>query len=119
MITGHQRDDMAQIRLIGANGVIEIKRSAGPSVRIWAKGQVEWQEIPTSDGIDGQDAYALSVLDAIDALKTRREPELSSGRALQATELIFATYESSRRRGRIELPLEIEDSPYLAMLEGK
>jgi UDP-N-acetylglucosamine 3-dehydrogenase len=119
MITGHQRDDMAQIRLIGTEGLIEIRRSAGPCVRVWAKGQAEWQEIPTSDGIDGQDAYALSILDVLDALRTGREPELSSGRALQATELIFATYESSRRRGRIELPLGIEDSPYLAMLEGK
>jgi hypothetical protein len=30
---------------------------------------------------------------------------VSARRALQATELIFATYESSRRRGRIDLPL--------------
>ena len=53
----------------------------------------------------------------IDALKSGREPELSGERALRATELIFATYESSRRRGRVGLPLEIEDSPLLAMLE--
>jgi hypothetical protein len=57
------------------------------------------------------------VLDLIDALKTGREPELAGRRALQATELIFATYESSRRRGRIDLPLTIEDSPFLSMVE--
>jgi hypothetical protein len=59
----------------------------------------------------------LSVLDLIDCLKTGREPVLSGRKALQATELIFATYESSRRRARIYLPLEIEDSPLLSMLE--
>lgn len=35
----------------------------------------------------------------------------------RCTELIFATYESSRRRGRVDLPLEVEDSPLLSMLE--
>lgn len=39
------------------------------------------------------------------------EPELSSRKALRANELIFATYESSRRHGRVELPLTIEDNP--------
>ena len=62
------------------------------------------------------DKVALGVLDLVDALKTGREPELAGRRALRATELIFATYESSRRRGRIDLPLEIEDSPFLAMV---
>jgi hypothetical protein len=51
-------------------------------------------------------------------LKTGREPELAGRRALQATELIFATYESSRKRGRVDLPLQIEDSPLLSMLQA-
>ena len=37
---------------------------------------------------------------------------------LRATELIFATYESSRRRGRVDLPLAVEDSPFLSMVES-
>jgi len=60
----------------------------------------------------------LAVLDLIDCLKTGREPVLSGRKALQATELIFATYESSRRHARAYLPLEIEDSPFLSMLEA-
>ena len=51
-----------------------------------------------------------------DCLDTGHEPQLSSRKALAATELIFATYESSRR-GRVTLPLEIEDLPLLAGLE--
>ena len=42
---------------------------------------------------------------------------LSGRKALQATELIFATYESSRRRGKINLPLDVEDSALLTMLQ--
>ncbi len=57
------------------------------------------------------------MLDLIDALKTGREPELSARKAIQATELIFATYESSRKRGRVDLPLQIDDSPFLAMIQ--
>jgi hypothetical protein len=54
----------------------------------------------------------------IECVKTGEEPELSGRKALQATELIFATYESSRRRQKINLPLEIEDSPLLSMIEN-
>jgi hypothetical protein len=44
--------------------------------------------------------------------------DLAARRALQATEIIFATYESSRRRGRVDLPLKQKDSAYLSMLES-
>jgi predicted dehydrogenase len=83
---------------------------------MWAKGESDWREIPVPDGITGDDAHVQGILDLLDALRTGREPELSAAKALQATELIFATYESSRKRGRVDLPLDIEDSPYLAML---
>jgi len=51
-------------------------------------------------------------------METGREPELSARKALQATECIFATYESSRRRGRVTFPLEIEDNPLHTMLDA-
>ena len=57
------------------------------------------------------------MLDLVDALKNGREPELSARRALAATQLIFATYESSRRRGRVDFPLAIDDSPFLSMID--
>ena len=46
-----------------------------------------------------------------------REPELSGRKALQATDLIFATYESSRRRAKIALPIDVDDSALLTMLD--
>jgi predicted dehydrogenase len=121
MTTGHHADWGAQIRLVGSTGMIELQPNQpkdGPPLRMWAWGQTDWKTIQTTEGIHGQDGFTLAVLDVIDALRNGREPELSSRRALQATELIFATYESSRKRGRVDLPLQIEDSPYLAMLNA-
>ena len=54
----------------------------------------------------------------IDALRSGRESELSARRALNATEIIFAIYESSRRRGRVDLPLTIADNPLAAMVDA-
>ena len=119
MVSGYQADWGAQFRLAGVTGTIEIEPKGGPPLRIWASGQSDWTTIATPDGVSGHDAYSLAVMDVIDALRTRREPELSGRKALQATELIFATYESSRKRGRVDLPLQIEDSPYLAILNAK
>jgi UDP-N-acetylglucosamine 3-dehydrogenase len=76
-----------------------------------------WQDVEVADQIHGQGHVVAAILDLVDALQTGREPVLSARKALQATELIFATYESSRRRGRIELPLDVDDSPFLSMLE--
>ena len=36
---------------------------------------------------------------------------------MNATEIIFACYESSRRRGRIDCPLKIDDNPLASMIE--
>ncbi len=89
-------------------------------MRVWGKGQAAWQEValPPGEGSLG-DVVGRGVLDLINALKTGREPELSARKALQATELIFATYESSRRRGHVDLPLQIDDSPFLEMLQSQ
>ena len=72
----------------------------------------------TSSLAGSENATVCYILDSIDAFLDGREPELSSRKALMATELIFATYESARRRARVHLPLEIDDSPLLSMLES-
>lgn len=116
MVTGYEAGWEAANRLVGTEGVIEVAPSEGVHLRVWGKGQTGWEVIPLDEGIHGMDFVQRAILDIVDALKTGREPELSGRRALQTSELIFATYESSRRRGRVDLPLQIEDSPYLSML---
>lgn len=116
--TGWGFPQEASNRLIGTDGTIEVHLGGDEPVRMWGKGQAGWQNVPIEGDVD--DLYGVvgrAIHDAIDALKTGREPELAAARALQATELIFATYESSRRRGRVDLPLQIDDSPLKAMME--
>jgi len=107
-------------RLIGSKGTIEVAVQGGPELRIRneATGGV-WQTVELeAGGLHGSHLHVEAIHDLIDALKTGREPELSGHRALQTAELIFATYESSRRRGRVDLPLDIEDGPFIEMLNN-
>jgi predicted dehydrogenase len=121
MLTRSDGAFAATNRLIGSDGMVEVSLGGEKALRAWTKGQSAWQaiEVDLGSGSDLLEPIEQGVLDLIDALKSGREPELSGERALRATELIFATYESSRRRGRVDLPLEIEDSPLLAMLEER
>jgi hypothetical protein len=98
--------------------MIEVGPNREQPLRMWGRGESGWHVVPVSEGMHSLPWVGRGVLDLVDALKTGREPELSARRALAATELIFATYESSRRRGRIDLPLTIADSPFLSMVES-
>jgi predicted dehydrogenase len=60
---------------------------------------------------------AAAVADLVDGLDTGHEPELSGRHGLAGAELIFATYESSRSRRRVTLPLDRHDNALLAGLE--
>jgi UDP-N-acetylglucosamine 3-dehydrogenase len=123
---GWQQDREARVRgkaytsrLIGTEGVIDVGIVNGPEVRLCnADTGGRWQEIDAGGRIHGEDHFVAAIVDVADALRAGREPELSARKALQATELIFATYESSPRRGRVDIPLNVEDSPFLSMLES-
>ncbi|MGN6813762.1 MAG: Gfo/Idh/MocA family protein [Thermomicrobiales bacterium] len=115
VVTGPDHGWTAQNRLVGAEGVIEVGVQDGPPVRVWGWGQSGWTALDTPADSPALAVVARGVLDLVDALKTGREPELAGRRALRATELSFATYESSRRRGRVDLPLDIDDSPLAAL----
>lgn len=59
------------------------------------------------------------VRNAIDCLESGEEPELSYKKALRASEMIFAFYESVRRNARVELPLTgVTDNPFITMLQN-
>jgi UDP-N-acetylglucosamine 3-dehydrogenase len=116
LITGYQAKLGADNRIIGSDGVIEV-RNEQPNVRIRAKGDADWRAVETSEGLHGGVAIDRAMADLVDSIGADRTPLLSSRHAIQSTEVIFAAYESSRRRGRVDLPLEIEDNPLHTMLE--
>ena len=113
LITGYGTERKMSNRLVGSDGVIEVSLGT-TSIRVRGKGDADWRDVQVTQETQENlsEVVGLGVLDLIDALKTGREPELSGRRALRATELAFAAYESSRKGGRVELPLEPLESPF-------
>lgn len=59
---------------------------------------------------------AEAIRDLADSLRTGRTPALDAEHGLRGAELVFATYESSRSRRRVPLPLDRLDN---ALLSGR
>ena len=101
-------------RLVGTDGVIEVGRRGGPPLRLRRDGE-GWTTVDVPDSLDGHvDRAVDDVVDALDG----GESELRAENALAATEILFAAHESSRRRGRVELPLRIDDHPLVSLIEA-
>jgi len=115
LVTGKDYNGGCQNRLIGTDGIIEVDNE---TVRMLRAGGDGWETPDLSDLCKAETETELYILDSIAALREGYDPEVSSRKALMATELIFATYESARRRARVYLPLDIEDSPLISMLES-
>ncbi len=116
LYTGPERPWPEANRLIGTEGEIEVQMPIGEGkqvpVRIRRTDQAGWRipETLPEDKPALPDPEAAATADLLSCLETGAEPELSYQKALRATELIFATYESSRRGARVELPLGVADA---------
>ncbi len=103
------------LRIIGDAGVIEIMYDA-PWLRIRRAGQSDWEIVDTGESIHDDHAIHRGIADLLSCLDSGAVPQLSSERALRATEIIFATHESSRRRARVDLPLAPGPDAMLSMI---
>lgn len=104
-------------RLLGTDGIIEVGVDDGPALRVFGKSTNGWQDVDVEGGIHGGDPFVGAIAHVVDSLIAGSEPELSGRNALRTTEAIFAAYESSRRRARVDLPLDVDDSPFIEMYE--
>ena len=131
------------MRLIGEDGTIELGVEDGPALRYRTDGG--WNPVDTGETIHrpqpGKIRVGLgkvaerapfgdkhtfvptsfverAIEDVVVALREDREPATSGGQSLYAAELPFAAWESIRRRGRVALPLEIDDNPLEALVEA-
>ena len=113
---GHQHAELGcLLRLTGEQGVIEVLLDA-PWLRMRRSGQAAWEVIDTGENIHDDKAIYRGIADLLACLDTGAVPQLASQRALRATEIIFATHESSRRRGRVDLPLRAGKCALLSMI---
>lgn len=112
LTTGAGTGSPCQIRVIGSGGMIDLDHRG---VRVLREGE-SWQAVaPILPPVPGEDT-TRHLLDSIECALDGRCSTLCSENALRATELIFATYESARRRQRVLLPLETDDSALLTMI---
>jgi UDP-N-acetylglucosamine 3-dehydrogenase len=114
-----QRALGCKVLLIGTEGEIHVGLEEGPvvkSLRWRTDSAPDWQRSSPGDCVKLIDMTALAIQEMVSALDEGRPSQVAARRALQTAEAIFATYESSRRRKRIDLPLAIDDSPFHTML---
>ncbi len=107
-------------RLIGTEGILEIGwgPKPGPMLRYWKLGETDWIAVDCEgETLHGPGYIERAVADVVDCALTGRECELCARHAMNATEIIFGCYESSRRRARIDCPLDVDDNPLQSMIE--
>jgi predicted dehydrogenase len=107
--TGFDNGTGAQIRLTGTEGLIEISPSPDVALRYLTASNRGWTSIEVDEPDKGVELTMFGIADLIESLRKGKDAELSGQRALRATELIFATYESGRRGSRVDLPFEGSD----------
>jgi predicted dehydrogenase len=95
--------------------VIELGRREGPPLRYRVDGE-GWTEVAVEDEFEGR--VDLAIDDVVRALDGDSPTELRAEHALNTTEILFAGHESSRRRGRVELPLDIDDHPLVSLIDA-
>ncbi|HAZ63360.1 MAG TPA: glucose-fructose oxidoreductase [Armatimonadetes bacterium] len=111
----------AQNKFIGTEGIIECGRDHGPAgaLRFRRWGDADWTNVDTHGAsIHGPGFIERAIADVIDCVREGRPCQLDSGNAMIATEIIFGAYESSRRRGRVDFPLLIDDNPLTDLVDS-
>jgi predicted dehydrogenase len=71
----------------------------------------DWPPVP-------QTHYERAIEHLVSCLDSGEEPIISGRQTLRGTELVFASWESARQRGRTHLPLEISGNPLEKMYEA-
>jgi len=123
-------DDLcnAAHRLAGTDGEIRIDSDTGNMLEIRRAGEQSWTAVDVDgENIHGAGAddreYGSEFIDraaaeVVAALEEGRESELGARNGLKTAEVIFAAYHSVRKRGRVDLPLDVEDNAFAAMVEA-
>lgn len=90
------------VRVTGSEGFLEVTWDGGFK-RAVRYGEPGWNPVPEPDQPGGH--MNGMIRNAMDCLESGAVPELSYQKALKAAEVIFAFYESVRRRTMVTLPL--------------
>ncbi|QLH84007.1 Gfo/Idh/MocA family protein [Halosimplex pelagicum] len=129
VISGGEGSDFADAAHVirGTEGEIRIDSDTGNMLEIRRAGDGSWQAID----VDGEDLHGANAegrqygseyidraaTEVVDALAEDRESELGAKNGLKTAEIIFGAYESARKRGRVDFPLDAEDNAFADLVE--
>lgn len=100
-------------RVIGTEGRIEMDLG-GYEFAMRTTDSGGWIPIDVGNPTPQENAVRI----VVEALDGDDDPLVSGDVGLAATEIVFAIWESARRRGRIELPLTIDDNPLESLVRS-
>lgn len=109
----------AHHRVIGSEGVIELGPMGPgmPIMRMRRLGDAQWETIDCAgETMHGPRYIDRAIADVVRALEENTTSELCAHHTLNATEQIFACWESARRRARVDLPLGNLGNPLAEMV---
>ncbi|WP_440009674.1 Gfo/Idh/MocA family protein [Halomicrococcus sp. SG-WS-1] len=105
------------VRVRGTKGTVELWPDEGPELRVRQTGEEEFE------AYDVEEPYETmlhgAVREVVDCLESGETPDIGAENVLTANEIIYGCWESARRRGRVEFPLDIADNPLDAMVEAE
>ena len=116
MVAGYEAKWDCAIRVTGTKGSLEVLWNQ-PCLRVRTDTDTGWRIVETKEGLHNDVAIDRACADLLRALdEPGYKPMLTVDHAIQHTEAIFATYYSSLRRARVDLPLTYEGNALTAML---
>ncbi len=79
----------------------------------------DWQQVDTEgEGLHAQVFIERAIADAVNSYRNGTRSMMDAHNAIHGTEAIFACWESSRLRARVETPIEAEGNPLQEMVEA-
>lgn len=93
-------------RVIGTKGEIAVNFWGGDALTVKRD-----SADPEHLDIELGESLVKCVANVVDCIGTDEEPRVAAHRSMIANEIGYGIYESVRRRGRVELPLDSEDNP--------
>lgn len=111
--------------LRGTEGMIQINVGEQPALVLTSDGGRQPMDVAeksdsgkSSGNHFGSVLHNRAIAAVVEALESGTESQLSGQIGLKTAEILFGSYESVRRRGRVDFPLDINDSPLESMVES-
>jgi predicted dehydrogenase len=102
----------------GTEGIVEVAGDQLAEGQSWLRARVKGQANWVSPEVEPNDAFQAEIEQLLEVLERGGRHPLDGRSARAGHEIMMAIYESSRRRARIDLPLEAQESPLETMVAG-